>query len=60
MRNTIWRGITVMVIPFFAFFMIDRLRRRTPASESATIFNNPKRVMKIVSDDVYFFTTHLV
>jgi len=46
--NTWWRGITSLVVPGVVGFLLDRLRRRTPASASANIWNNPKRVMKFL------------
>jgi len=47
-QNSWWRALTVIVSFAWAWILIDRLRRRSPASDTAGIWQNPKRVLKIL------------
>jgi len=41
-----WRAINTIIVAIISAMMIDRLRRRSPASDSAGIWQKPKRVLK--------------
>jgi len=41
-----WRAINTIIVAILTAMMIDRLRRRSPASDSAGIWQKPKRVLK--------------
>jgi len=46
--STWWRSISTFIVIFVSIFLIQRLGRRTPASNSASIWQNPKRVLKFL------------